>query len=424
MNLDAFHNLKIKSVIAGISGGADSVAMLRAYLDEGIKVYAVHCNFHLRGDESERDQHFVENLCKKLNVPLRIKDFDVKKYQNTHKVSIEMACRELRYEAFRDLKRELNADRIAVAHNADDNVETMLLNLMRGAGISGLRGMLPDTGEIVRPLLEVWRKDILSYLDAIGQNYVTDHTNLECDFRRNFIRNKVIPLLNEEWPEAKRSIMRSMHNLLEEESVLTAIEHDHADSSKNFLKYSVINNFDRPEWLIYRFVRRYGGSRTHAEEIFKTITSENFVSGKKWYVNNGIISAERECLEYIADGEQKIVVTSFKYEDPKKLLPEITQAPLTELWTNLEENDLVFRHPLPGDKIKPLGMKGSVPVSKIMKDAKLSASEKKKQILAVSAETGEIIWVRGLKRSRNFLVAPHYITVYKYIADIQEYGIS
>ena len=198
----------VKKVIAGISGGADSVAMLLGLHEAGADITAIHCNFHLRGEESERDRRFVEKLCQRLEIPLVVIDFDVNDYMLRHKISTEMACRELRYAEFRRILNEKKADRIAVAHHADDNAETLLLNLMRGAGVAGMRGMVPDTGEIIRPLLEVSRTEILHYLESKGETYVTDSTNLISDYRRNFLRNEILPLLESRWPEARRSICR------------------------------------------------------------------------------------------------------------------------------------------------------------------------------------------------------------------------
>ena len=150
----------IFKVIAGVSGGADSVALLRGLVNIGVDVEVVHCNFHLRGEESERDRKFVEILCSDLGVSLDVVDFDVESYRRVNGGSVEMACRELRYAYFEEKMETLHADRIAVAHNSDDNAETLLLNLFRGAGISGLRAMKPDTGRVVRPLLDISRREI------------------------------------------------------------------------------------------------------------------------------------------------------------------------------------------------------------------------------------------------------------------------
>lgn len=404
MDLSAFKNVNIQSIIAGVSGGADSVAMLRAYHSSGIRILAVHCNFHLRGKESDRDCDFVKALCNKLGVKLKVVDFDVAEYTSRNKMSVEMACRELRYAEFRRLKAQRGADRIAVAHNADDNVETFFLNLMRGAGIAGLRGMLPDTGEIVRPLLEVSRKEILEYLESIGQNYVVDSTNLRSDFRRNYIRNVIIPQLEEEWPEAKKSVNRSISNLRREENILQKEEQKILGKEINRLGYDEIRIFTEPKWLIYRFIKKYGGSYIQAEEIYRSITDPEFISGRHWKVKRGTIRAERKALEFLPEKEEKILVDCCSYSNTNEIMTIVKSAPLSELWTELDYDQIIFRHIRKGDRIKPLGMTGSMPVSKILKDAGLSEAEKRNVIIAEEKESHQIIWVSELKRSRLYLV--------------------
>lgn len=403
----------INSVIVGISGGADSVAMLLIYHNLKMKVYAAHCNFHLRGSESERDQEFVVRLCERLNIPLFIKEFDTKAFAESNHLSIEMACRELRYKWFRELKNQLNADRIAVAHNADDNVETLFLNLMRGSGIAGLRGMLPDTGELIRPLLNVSRADILKYLESKHQEYKIDSTNLNTDYRRNYIRHKILPALEEEWPEAKKSILRSMENLRLDEAALEEFTESIWGDRKNSLEYHRLSEFRNPKWLVFRFIKQFGGSYRQAEEICRTISCQEFQSGKYWEVDGGRIVAERNKLEFVEDGEPIINIKCYKIED-KGRKREASNASLHELWTIVPPDHITFRHVKNGDRIKPLGMKGSVLVSKILKDAKLSYLEKIGTIIAEEKETKEIIWVKGLKRSRKFLVSEDNNNIYLY----------
>ena len=147
--------------LVALSGGADSVALLRVLCHLGYRVEAAHCNFHLRGEESDRDEEFVKDLCQKLNIPLHLIHFETAEYASLHQVSIEMAARELRYGYFRQLRDDIGAETVCVAHHRDDAVETLLMNLLRGAGIHGLTGIRPRNGHIVRPLLGVSRQEIL-----------------------------------------------------------------------------------------------------------------------------------------------------------------------------------------------------------------------------------------------------------------------
>ena len=154
-------------ILAAVSGGADSVALLRVLAALGCNCIAAHCNFHLRGDEADRDEAFVRKLCHDLDIELRCTDFDVEAYKKSHGVSTEMACRELRYDWFERQRAALGCSVIAVAHHRDDNIETFFLNLVRGSGITGLAGIKPCNGKIVRPLLGFSRDEIINYLKTL-----------------------------------------------------------------------------------------------------------------------------------------------------------------------------------------------------------------------------------------------------------------
>ncbi len=287
---DALWHAGVNRVVAGVSGGADSTALLLALKSAGVDVVAIHCNFHLRGEESMRDQRAVEELCRKCDVALRIVDFDVEGYRGSKKgVSVEMACRELRYERFYEIMEEVSADRIAIAHNSDDNVETLLMNLLRGSGVTGLRAMLPDTGVLVRPLLDISREEIEKYLQEKGEKFVVDSSNLMSDYRRNFLRNEVIPLLERRWKGVRKTISTSIENLRGEESVLKWAEKELLPEGK-FLPMQSI--FDAPDrfWLIYRFASRYGATRDVALEIldvFEKKGGKQTIVGKSWKSGQG-----------------------------------------------------------------------------------------------------------------------------------------
>ena len=201
-NLISSHKEKL---LVALSGGADSVALLRILLKLGYQCIAAHCNFWLRGKESLRDEEFVTQLCKELKVPLYKTNFDTFAYAKEKSISIEMAARELRYHWFYELKKTTNADSIAIAHHIDDNIETLLLNLIRGSGIKGLTGIPPRNQDIIRPLLCLYREEIEDYLKSIGQAFVTDSTNLETEYTRNKIRLNLLPLMEEINPSVKRT---------------------------------------------------------------------------------------------------------------------------------------------------------------------------------------------------------------------------
>ena len=220
--------------IIALSGGADSVSLLLVlkHLESefGITLEVAHCNFHLRGDESLRDEEFCKQLCRRLHVPLHLVHFDTHAYADLHHVSIEMAARDLRYAYFEQLRRDIRAQDICVAHHRDDSVETLLLNLVRGTGLRGLRGIQPRNAHIIRPLLSHSRQQIEQYLDALGESYVTDSTNLHNDVKRNKIRLNVIPLLRELNPSVSQSIFETSLRVTEALKIFDdAIQHAIAD---------------------------------------------------------------------------------------------------------------------------------------------------------------------------------------------------
>ena len=184
-------------VVVAVSGGADSVALLSVLLELGYDCLAAHCNFGLRGAESVRDMRHVESLADRLGVDLCVRDFDVAARRADTGESVEMACRELRYEWFYELVDRERAQAIAVGHHAEDQLETLFLNLLRGTGITGLRGMRPRNGHVVRPMLECTRAEIEDYLHTRGLDWVTDSTNASDDFTRNRLRNRLLPLVDE-----------------------------------------------------------------------------------------------------------------------------------------------------------------------------------------------------------------------------------
>ena len=284
-----------KLYIVALSGGADSVALLLILRAIGIRVHAAHCNFHLRGEESDRDEQFCADLCQRLDVPLHRIHFDTQAYAQLHKVSIEMAARELRYRYFAQLARDICAEGICVAHHKDDNVETLLLNLLRGSGVDGLAAIAPKNGNILRPLLCIDRKQILAYLKEKGQAYVTDSTNLEDDALRNKIRHHVIPLLESLNPAARENIAQTARYIRQAKQTIDNIlgEADEADSAETQNRQASAEARNReaspepfviiekqkmlqaasPEFILHHLIGKYGFHGEQIDQIVEAIGS-------------------------------------------------------------------------------------------------------------------------------------------------------
>lgn len=392
-------------VIAGVSGGADSVAMLLALIAAGRPVTAVHVNFNLRGDESRRDEAFVRALCRRLGVELYVENVDTTAYCARHKLGIEAGCRRIRYALFRRMMAERGCCRIAVAHNADDNAETLILNLMRGAGLRGLKGMTPDNGEILRPLLHLSRPQIEHYLKEKGESFVTDSTNLEQEFNRNFVRHSVLPMLEERWPGARRSIATSMRHLAADLSLLSHFIGKATEGDR--LPYSLLCEMDAAAAasLIFHFIDARGGSTVQAAEIAATLPNPR--TGARWTMPGADCVASRDAFEIVPHSES--VTLPGLHAELIPFTPETARQIKTPdgnrtLWLADSPDGYALRRRRPGDRIAPLGMKGTSLVSDIVKDAHLDATATARVTVLEHRATGEIIWVPGLKRSRRRLI--------------------
>lgn len=280
------------NLIVTVSGGADSVALLSALSATRAKLTALHCNFHLRGEESMRDQRHVERICNSMEVELLVKDFDVEKYMSDNKgTSTEMACRSLRYEWFFKIAEELQADRIVTGHNADDNIETLFLNLMRGSGTTGLKGMVPDNGKIWRPLLNFHRKDIEEYLEEKNLQFITDSSNLSSDYRRNYLRNEIFPMLRKRWSGFDKALDRSIALLRSENKVVQKMVSDNLPEEGKPLASSKIINFPDPELLVRRFIEPLLPFTTTASEVISAIRA-NKPDKKTWILRKGSLTLQ------------------------------------------------------------------------------------------------------------------------------------
>ena len=407
--------IKRERILVALSGGADSVALLRILLATGYKCHAAHCNFHLRGEESMRDERFVRDLCQRLEVPLSVKDFDVAAWQQEHGGSVEMACRELRYAWFKQEVERLHCTRIAVAHHADDQVETFFINLLRGTGIKGLAGMQRENGYIWRPMLNVTRAQVLEYLDIIGQDYVTDSTNSQNEYRRNRLRNVVLPSIEQEFPNAKAQIHKTSQNLASDFELLEWLV---ADQRLDLPYIDIEDVVDHPyaDALLYHHIRELGFNRDQCRQAIEAAKNEHcgrqFAAGKYLLVVNRktfqVIEQYEEPWEseipfdVTADTKSPINITSYRGNtpfSPRMCINGLRVAFNTQL---LDCKRIVLRHWRQGDRFQPFGMKGTKLVSDLFSDLKLDYDDKKRAWLLEA--DGEIIWVVGLRSSAHYTV--------------------
>lgn len=403
---------KETSVIIGVSGGADSVALVNALHNLGYECILAHCNFHLRGSESIRDEHFVESLASKYNLKLEKIDFATEQYAAVNSLSIEMAARELRYQWFEQLRNKHAAQAIVVAHHKDDNAETVLLNLIRGTGIRGLSGIKPVNGTVVRPFLCVSRSEILDYLDHSHLDYVTDSTNLEDEYTRNFIRLNVIPLLSKINPSVLDSINKTSLYLDQAEKVYTnAIQEQKQQLFiDNKVNIASLLELPSPKAFLFELLSDYGFNENQVADIYHSL---NAISGKFFLSKTHRVIKDRETL----------IVTPLPDEENEQYyindVPSQTTHPIRlsfEVISDLSgfnfERDksvayfdldkialpLQLRRWNRGDRFYPFGMKGAKKISDYFNDRKFSLEQKEATWLLCSA--GDIVWIIG-ERSDN-----------------------
>lgn len=417
-------------VIVAVSGGPDSVALLHILCNLGYRCICCHCNFHLRGPESDRDMYFVRDLAKKLEVEYEEIHFDTLSYANANHLSIEMAARDLRYDWFEKLSLKYDSKKIAVAHHSDDEVETFFINLTRGAGLHGLTGMRNVNNKIVRPLLCLSRNDIIRYLEAIGQDYVLDSTNVENEYMRNKFRNIIVPEFEKIKPSFKSIMSRNLENLKETESFLdfvidnirkecVFVINGSVRLSMDYLRSHYPNNWG---YILGELLKPYGVNRVTLKSIVDSDLEE---SGKCFEGHNCTIVKSRNVLEILFDKD----ICNDKYyideveglvEKPVKMKLKILDSKDVTivknkrfLYADLDKISfpLCLRHWENGDFFYPFGAKGKKKISDFYVDEKLSAVQKKGQWLLCS--NNEIIWIVGMRsddrikiddRTQNVLV--------------------
>ncbi len=404
---------KSEPLLVAISGGADSVALLHYLVMHNYYCIATHCNFHLRGDESDRDQEFVQAFCDHLSVPLHIAHFDTKKYAAENNMSIEMAAREQRYQYFDKLSDDLNIKYIAVAHHADDQSETFLLNLIRGTGIRGLSGMKPINGKIIRPLLKYSRQDIELYCRAHKLKFVTDSTNLSDAYVRNRIRHKVVPELK----SINLSFLKTMRHNMQHLSDIAEIFAGLVEAFKGkavvelegqvLISMEHLQELQNPEPYIYEIVSPYGFSADSIHKMANCVDLHHW--GRIFFTEkyraivdrfNLIIiprDTDQESNEHLIEADQAEIFSPIHLTFRMFDKTEDFQMSKTTDKIHIDAEKIYFplklRHWENGDAFRPLGMKGYKKVSDFFVDNKFSQLEKEQTWLLLSGE--EIIWIVG-----------------------------
>lgn len=411
-------------IVVGVSGGADSVALLRILTDLGYGCRAVHCNFHLRGCESDRDQNFVEELCNRMGVNLTTLHYDTLGHAAANHLSVEMAARELRYADFERLRREWNCQAIAVAHHRDDSVETVLMNLIRGTGIRGLTGIKPVNGRVVRPLLCVTRSDIEAWLHSVGQDYVTDSTNLEDKYLRNRIRLQLLPLLRRLNPDVDNAVAGTSARLMQTyryyaraiAGEMAGCVEEKAGGTVRISIEGLLGSLS-PKTLLYEILSPWGFNDSQVDDIFGSLDGE---SGRLFQSAKATLVRDRDRLVLCPlpeeDGAELELHLNVRdtgcvtMPDGRMLRLDVLppgsavekRPEVAMLDAGKVAGELVLRRWHRGDSFIPFGMRGRKLLSDFMTDLKMSVLEKKAQMVLCSGE--DIVWVVGRRIDNRYRI--------------------
>lgn len=416
----SYHKLLTKQskVIVGLSGGPDSMVLIHILLHLGYECIAAHCNFHLRGEDSNNDEKFVIKWCEENGVSLNVISFDTHAFAANNKISIEMAARDLRYSWFEKLRKKDNADVIAIAHHKDDSVETILINLIRGTGIKGLTGIPVKNKYIIRPLLGVSRSEIMKYITSNDIQYVTDLTNEKDIYTRNTLRLKVLPILETINPSVKNSILTTSANLQEVEKIydnyikdaLTFVLKD------NQINIAQLKKTHSPQSLLFEILSPLGFTPSVIEDISNNLDS---IPGKIYLSNDYRLLKDREYLiiyddevdkhlknEYLIYSDYSAINSPFPMK--VKIFENDTQFKIEKRSTKLQVDfdklsfPLILRKWKKGDWFIPFGMTGKKKISDFFTDNKLNLLDKEAVWVITSGE--DIVWIVDHRVDNRFRI--------------------
>jgi len=418
--------------LVALSGGADSVALLLVLKRLGYNVEAAHCNFHLRGEESDRDEDFCKDLCRELDIKLHLAHFDTQTDASLHGISIEMAARNLRYNYFEALLKDIDASAVCVAHHKDDSAETLLLNLVRSTGIEGLTGIKSKNNRIVRPFLCVRRNEIINYLEQQNQSFVTDSSNLVNDVQRNKIRLDVMPLLQTINPSVVEHLNQTGEYVEDATAILNATLEQMYDrvvllktEEQMIVDIERLEKEQSSSYLLWYILKNYGFNAAQIKQISQGLTTS---IGRVWEstthaltINNNKIIVEPL---FTCDSKEYRLIEEGLYHLNSKLSIEIKKESYSSdkgfskdpkyIWIDADKVafPLFIRLIKEGDRMIPLGMKGSKLISDMLTDSKVSYFNRQRQYVLLNNEQ-QIIWLLGRRIDDRYKITSSTKTVLK-----------
>jgi tRNA(Ile)-lysidine synthase len=406
-------------VLLAVSGGVDSMVLLHLFARSGIPCGVAHCNFCLRGTESDADEALVRRVAESLEVPVFVKSFDTRAYASEQGVSIQMAARDLRYRWFRELAGQEGFHQVATAHHLDDSFETAMLNLVRGTSVSGLRGIKFQNGMVIRPLLDFTRRDIESWANENQIEWREDASNQDTHYHRNFVRQRVIPLLRELNPDLLNTFRDTVSRNAEAEQYF--LEKVRSVKDSGMREEAGVTYLDKAAvtgpYLLAHLLRSFGFNYTQCQEMIAAFTEH---SGREFLSQSHRLTVDRDSLviDSVTEKELAEPVITGREKAPVRIGDQFYKVhfgigqPPRELFSEknalLDKEKLIFpltvRGWQEGDYFQPLGMRGKKKLSDFMIDRKIPVNLKRHVRVLESA--GEIVWVVGLRIDDRFKVTP------------------
>src|SRR6056297_162100 len=425
------HNLCLKddTILLGVSGGIDSIVMMHLFRLSGYKMVLAHCNFQLRGDESDHDENFVMALAENYQIPIHNVHFNTREVAKKEGISIQMAARDLRYEWFDELRQKHSYNYIAIAHNKNDLIETFLINLTRGTGIKGLTGIKEKSGTIIRPLLFASRKNIEDFCHSNNFEYREDSSNKPTKYSRNLIRHEIIPAFESINPSFIDTMTQNINTLKNTEKIYyhtlqkTLTEIADEQDKKTYFAIDKIEKLEPVETYMFEFLNPYGFSISQINDI---IASLDGISGKQFFSPTHRLIKDRDnlILEEISLVQSKpffIEETTGQIEYPIPLILDKsdkteefqinTQKNIAQLDYDKLEFPLTLRKWNKGDYFMPLGMQNLKKVSDFFIDQKVPIPEKEKVWIIESGN--KIAWIVGLRIDERFKITEETTRIFQ-----------
>jgi tRNA(Ile)-lysidine synthase len=408
-------------ILLAISGGIDSMVMAHLFLRFGSDIGIAHCNFTLRAEDSEQDEELVRKYAEESDIPFYSVRFDTKAYAKKLKLSVQMAARDLRYDWFETIRKENNYSSVAVAHNLNDNIETIIINLTRGTGISGLTGIRPLSGKIIRPLLFATRDNIIEYCNQNHILYREDKSNADTKYTRNKIRHNVIPVLKEINPSLDKTLTETADKLTEVNEILVkyiemindAISQERGESI--VFNVSLLRNYLQNRTVLYELFKPFGLNNGQLKDLIQI--TEGVTGGRIFTGTHNIIRNRNEII-ISQDTKRKVIAYSIHNINELRKVPVIHSAsykkitqdfeiPSDRLTACIDSEKISFpmtiRNWKAGDIFYPLGMKQSKKLSDYFIDNKYSPHDKE-NILILESD-GMIIWIVGDRIDNRFRIS-------------------